>query len=119
MDIRYMCVLWAQMRAIRILIQQSREKESFPEFLKYHPTSAISLIACMLAMLVPCWITTFGLMGTTLLYNYVLAPYEVDNGATWEWMASAFMFMAPLVSALSGGTLNDGLMESLVFIKVQ
>ena len=107
------------MRAIRILIQQGRERESYIDFLKYHPTSAISLIACILAMLVPCWITMFGLMGTTLVYNYVLAPYEVDNGATWEWMASAFMFLAPLVSVLSGGTLNDGFMESLVFIKVQ
>ena len=106
------------MRAIRILIQQNREREPFPIFAKYFPVSAVALVACLIAIILPGWLTMIAVTGTSLLYNWSLAPYEVDNGATWEWMGSAFLFFAPLVSMLTGGSLEDGLLESLIYIKV-
>ena len=41
----------------------------------------------------------------------------MDNGATWEWVGSAFLLLAPLASAASGGTLAAGLAQSVPYLR--
>ena len=41
----------------------------------------------------------------------------MDNGATWEWVGSAFLLLAPLASAASGGTLAAGLAQCVPYLR--
>lgn len=110
--------VWAQMRIMRTLIQQRREGKDMWRWSRGCPAAGVALVAAVLAAAFPSWPTMIALNATTLAYNWALAPYEVDNGATWEWVGSAFLLLAPLASTVSGGTFASGLVQSIPYMKL-
>ena len=81
-DIAPLCVIWSQMRVIRILIQQRRIGEPIDVYAKSFPAAAASLAASLIAIVIPSWFSFLAVTLSTLVYNWQLAPYEVDNGAS-------------------------------------
>ena len=75
-----LCALWAQMRIIRILIQQRRIGEPIAVYARTFPAAAASLGASLFAIAFPSWFAFIAVTVSTLVYNWELAPYEVDNG---------------------------------------
>lgn len=116
-NIQPLCALWAQMRIIRILIQQRRIGEPIAVYAKSFPAAAVALACGLFAIAFPSWLGLIMVTISTLVYNWELAPYEVDNGATWELAGSAFLCIGPLGSFLSGHSLNDGLVETMPYLK--
>ena len=121
--VRVCCVIFAQLRAIRVLLQlrQRGETVAVAAAGKYSSASfwlAVSLASCVVAIVDPSPEALVVTAWATLIFNCVGAPDEVDNGGCWEWCMSAYLSVAPLASIISGGTLVDGLLQIIPFFKM-
>ena len=120
---RVCCVIFAQLRAIRVLLQLRQRGETVAMAAARECTSpsfwlAASLAGCVVSFITPSVEALVATAGATLIFNCIGAPDEVDNGGCWEWCMSAFLSIAPLASVFSGGTLIDGLLQILPYFKL-
>ena len=89
--------IWSQMRFIRCCIQMRRHAEGWREYWVKEPAACAAMLACAAAVALPEAHAHAGLvlvLTTTLVYDYVNAPYEVDNGGTLEAWTSALLLAA-------------------------
>ena len=103
-EIGVVAQIWSQMRLIRSIIQMRRHGLGIVAYSKLQPHACIAFIAALLSAIMPCTLTLLLTLASTLVYDFINAPIEVDNGGTLEWASSAMLFLPTMLGMISSGT---------------
>ena len=76
----------------------------FIAYSKLQPHACIAFIAALLSAIMPCTLTLLFTLASTLVYDFINAPIEVDNGGTLEWASSAMLFVPTMLGMIPIGT---------------
>lgn len=117
---RVVCVVFAQLRAIRVILQLRQRGETVATAggSRAGLWLAWSLSAATVSFAAPSVEALVATALATLIFNCANAPDEVDNGGMWEWCLSAYLCLCPLARWAAGGSMVDGLFDAIPFIKV-
>ena len=81
------CALFAQMRCIKLVIWTAYNGKPVLPVCRSDLGVGAALTAAVSALLLPCLPTFLACLGTSLLYMWRLAPYELDNGGFLDFLS--------------------------------
>eukprot|EP00942_MAST-04A_sp_MAST-4A-sp1_P000592 g592.t1 len=111
------CVLYAQARFIRIIIWLNYHKGDMKYMITKHRIALFSMISSIVAMLFPSPYTFMAALAFTFIHDYSIAPYDLDNGGTFEMISSFMLFIGMLTTYFNDDNFIQGLERGAIFVR--